>query len=303
MYPLIEAAAPVLRRQHSLITRRQSIRLVNSEACVRHLLRTGVWESVDRGVYGPAGVPMTWRRRLMLATLLAPPRSLISHRACAALNDVGGMTEPTPEITIPRGTKLRRPWLITHESKDLHLASAVTIDAIATTDLPRLAMDLGGHVGFERFKHTIRELRLEHGVSSDDLLTSYLRHKRQGRTGGAALRDWLDRYYSVPGRSESGLELVVLDAIIDADLLAPIRQHWVVVDGHHYRIDLAYPGLRIAIEVDGAQHEEVDIARADERRQARLESAGWTVIRIRSSHFASDLLAALRRLRQLLSLV
>lgn len=302
MYPLIQAAAPVLRAQHSLITRRQAIALLDSEACVRHLLRTGVWEMVDRGLYGPAGVAMTWRRRLMAATLLAPDGSLISHRASGALHEVGGLGEPTPEISIPRGSNFRRPWCITHESGDLHLADRVTIDGIATTGLRRLAMDLGGVVTFPRFKQTIREIRHGHGVTSPELLHTYLRHKRQGRTGGAALRDWLDRYFSVEGTSESGAEFVVLDAVLDAGLPAPIRQHVVTVDGHRYRLDLAWAERLVALEVDGSQHDDVDIAENDELRTDRLEAAGWTIERVRAKRLATDLPPVLRRLRTHLDL-
>lgn len=51
MIPLIVLAAPTLRRQHSLITRPQAIRLGNSESAVRHLLDRGIWEAVDRSLY------------------------------------------------------------------------------------------------------------------------------------------------------------------------------------------------------------------------------------------------------------
>ncbi len=301
MIPLIEAAAPVLRAQHALILRRQAIRLVNSEACVRHLLRTGVWETVDRGLYGPTGVPSTWRRMLMAAILLAPEGSLVSHRAAAFLHGVGGLDQPMPEITIPRSSKLRRPWLVTHESLDLHLADRVELDGIPATGLRRLAVDLGGTVSFPRYKHTIREIRHGRGVSSPELLHTYLRHKCQGRTGGAALRDWLDRYFSVAGVSESGIELLVLDAILDAGLPAPVRQHWVDVSGHRYRLDLAYPGLRIAVEVDGRKHEDTDVRASDTQRTARLEAEGWRVIRVRAGRLASDLPLALARLREALA--
>lgn len=161
------------------------------------------------------------------------------------------------------------------------------------TDCCRLAVDLGSVVSFERYKHTIRELRHGHGVTSDALLRTYLRHSQRGRNGCGALRDWLDRYFEVAGVSESGIELVVLDAIIDAALPAPARQLRVSAGGHPYRLDMAYPHVMLAIEVDGAQHQDLDIAADDAVRTARLEAAGWRVIRIRSAHLASDLAQAL----------
>lgn len=302
MIPLVELAAPTLETQHALITRRQALDLAESRHCVDRLVSRGFWEAIDRGLYGPVGVPMTWRRRLMAAVLLAPPRSLISHRSGAALLDVAGLDEPFVEISIPRGLTFRRPWIITHESTDLHLADIVEIDGLPVTGPCRLAMDLGAVISPARLNHTIRELRHGHGVDSDALLRTYLRHKRQGRTGGGALRDWLDRYYGIVGTPESGAELVVLDAILDAGLPAPVAQHWVEVDGHRYRLDLAYPGLRIAIEVDGIQHEDGDIEFADETRTARLKKAGWTVLRVRARHLATDLPGFLLGLRRELSL-
>lgn len=301
MIPLVELAAPLLRAQHSLITRRQAVRLAESSHCVDHLLAKGIWEAVDRGLYGPTGVAMGWRRQLMAAVLLAPPRSLISHRAAAALAGVGGLINPTPEISIPRGKTFRRPWLITHESTDLHLADPTVIDAIPTTGLCRLAMDLGGVTSGARFAQTMRELRHGHGVENLALLRTYLRHKRQGRNGGAALRDWLDRYFAIEGVPESGAEHVVLDSILDASLPTPVVQHWVEVAGHRYRLDLAYPALRIAIEVDGIQHEDRDIQLSDAERTARLRAAGWRVLRVRARHLATDLPALLAELRRLLA--
>ncbi|HEX4902043.1 MAG TPA: DUF559 domain-containing protein, partial [Acidimicrobiales bacterium] len=123
---------------------------------------------------------------------------------------------------------------------------------------------------------------------------TYLRHKRQGRNGGAALRDWLDRYVDTGGISESGLEQVALDAFLDAGV-PPTAQLWVHVDSEtSYRIDLAFPDRMIAVEIDGSQHEEKPAKAADKRRDARLEALGWTVVHVKAATFATDLARALR---------
>lgn len=289
----LDVAAPILARQHALVLSRQlTSRGVHRQA-LKRLVDRGIWQREDDGLYGPTGVPMTWRRWLMAAILIGPPGTVVSHRAGAALLGAGGLHEPQPEVSIPRGTSLRRPWLIAHESTDLDLVRPTTVDGIPVTDCCRLAVDLGSVVSFERYKHTIRELRHGHGVTSGALLRTYLRHSQRGRNGCGALRDWVDRYFDVAGVSESGIELVVLDAIIDAALPAPTRQLRVRAGGHPYRLDMAYPHVMLAIEVDGAQHQDLDIAADDAVRTARLEAAGWRVIRIRSAHLASDLAQAL----------
>ena len=295
------AAARILARQQSLITTGQAQEVGLGRHRCKRLADRGPWERVDHGVYGPAGVPMTWRRHLMLGLLLAPEGSLGSHRSCAALLGVGGIVSPIPEITIPRGSTLRRPWLVVHESTDLDLADRCVVDGIPITGPRRLAMDLGAVVSPKRYRQAMRGLRSQHGVYFGDLLRTYLRHKRSGRNGGAALREWLDRYVDVGGTAESGLEQVVLDAFLDAGL-RPVAQHWVEIDPTtRYRLDLAFPGLMIAIEVDGSQHEERPAAIADAKREAALVAAGWTVLRIRSRTFTADLLCAIESVRRALS--
>lgn len=187
--------AALLASQQALVTRRDLLDLDGGAATLR-MVRNGSWERLDEGLYGPAGVPMTWHRQLLAAVLLAPTGSLASHRAMAHLIGAGGFdAAPDPEISIPRGATFRRAGVIVHESTDLHLAAPIEVDGIPCTGAARLAMDLGGVVSERRYRQTVRELRHEHGVTSPELLRTYLRHKRQGRNGGGALRDWLDRYF------------------------------------------------------------------------------------------------------------
>jgi very-short-patch-repair endonuclease len=294
----LAAATRLLARQQSLITTRQAEEVGLGAKRCRRLVDRGLWERLDHGVFGPSGVPMTWRRRTMLGLLLAPAGSMGSHRASAALLDVAAVIRPVPEITIPRGATLRRPWLVVHESTDLDLADRRVVDGIPTTGPHRLAMDLGAVVSPKQYRQAMRGLRARHGLDFRDLLRTYLRHKRSGRNGGAALRDWLDRYVDVGGIPESGLEQVVLDALLDAGF-RPVAQHWVEIDGvARYRLDLAFPGLLIAIEVDGSQHAERPATMADARREAALVAAGWTVLRIRSATFTADLLRVIETIHQ-----
>lgn len=291
------AAGRILAHQQSLITTSQAEGIgIGRKRCQR-LVDRGLWERLDLGVYGPTGVALTWQRRLMLALLLAPDGSLGSHRSSAALLGVGGITRPNPEVTIPRGTTLRRPWLVVHESTDLELADRRRIDGIPITGPRRLAMDLGSVVSPSQYRQAMRGLRSSHGVQFPALLRTYLRHKRSGRNGGAALRDWLDRYVDVGGVPESGLEQVVLDAFLDAGL-QPLAQHWVEVGPNRYRLDLAFPDLMVAIEIDGSQHEEKPAQDADAIRQIALEAAGWTVERIRVATFTADLVRAIEAVRR-----
>ena len=290
MHEVLARVAPVMAKQQALATTAQILQGGGNHELASSYVHRGIWERVDRGLYGPAGVPMTWRRQLMAAVLLGPGGTLVSHRAGAAIQGVGGLVEPMPEVSIPQGASFRRTGVIVHESVDLGLAEPLSIDGIPVTGPARLAMDVGSVMSTKRFRNTMREIQHVLGVDAETLLRTYLRHRRQGRNGGGALRDWLDRYHGVAGIPESGLEQLVLDAIIDAGLAVPRLQVWVETRYGRFRIDLAYPDLMLAIEVDGSQHRDDDEIRASDVVRARaLRALGWKVHRVRSWSFASDL--------------
>ena len=61
-----------------------------------------------------------------------------------------------------------------------------------------------------------------------------------------------------------------------AGLPEPVRQHEVVVASRRFRIDLAYPELKIAIEIDGDEpHFGARKTDADNTRDGLLQLGGW----------------------------
>ena len=52
---------------------------------------------------------------------------------------------------------------------------------------------------------------------------------------------------------------------------------------HHFKIDIAHPGLMVAIEVDGTSHSTRLRQQADDRKQRLLERLGWRVYRVSNS--------------------
>jgi very-short-patch-repair endonuclease len=59
----------------------------------------------------------------------------------------------------------------------------------------------------------------------------------------------------------------------------PQRQHWVSLAGRRYRVDFAWPDLRVALECDGWEHHGRRSAfAADRARFAELAAAKWRVL-------------------------
>ena len=84
--------------------------------------------------------------------------------------------------------------------------------------------------------------------------------------------------------------------IVAAGLPPPQRQCWVVVGGDRRRLDLAYPGQKIAIEFDGwdthrlRRHFDEDRARTIE-----LQLAGWFVLAFTSRSTPAEVADKVRR--------
>jgi very-short-patch-repair endonuclease len=77
----------------------------------------------------------------------------------------------------------------------------------------------------------------------------------------------------VPGRGVVGDPYPAGDRL--NDLPVPLLQHPL----GPFLLDLAYPGIRLAIEYDGEIHRTQERAMRDLARQAYLSDAGWTVLR------------------------
>jgi very-short-patch-repair endonuclease len=64
-----------------------------------------------------------------------------------------------------------------------------------------------------------------------------------------------------------------------------------------YILDFYCPELRLAIEVDGRQHEEIQIAERDQDRTERLAQMGIRVVRIPNELLAKDSLMVEQQIR------
>jgi hypothetical protein len=83
---------------------------------------------------------------------------------------------------------------------------------------------------------------------------------------------------------DSDLEVRFARAIVAGGLPEPVQQHRVIAGTRRCRIDLAYPELRLAIEIDGWEHHRTRSAFDDDRARANdLVVAGWNVLRFTSN--------------------
>lgn len=97
------------------------------------------------------------------------------------------------------------------------------------------------------------------------------------RSGNADRRRFL-----VDSRSEpwSKAERLGHRILYRAGIVGWIANYQVFLHGRIYYLDIAFPDVRLCIEIDGRFHEDdLDVFESDRRRQNRLILSGWRVLR------------------------
>jgi very-short-patch-repair endonuclease len=258
-------------------------------------VRNGRLRRVLTGVYVPADIPDTNDVRAAAAALVLGRHAVACDRTAAWLQriDVLEYREldvlPPIETYVLRGhTPTRRPQCA-GGSRDLRPEDIELMGDVAVTIPVRTAMDLGCKLSRRDALAALDAFMRLHGVTQTDMVRMLPRYFR--RRGVVQLRQLIPL---ADPRAESSGESWTRMEIRDAGLPSPVLQHWVVVDGRAtFRLDLAYPHARVAVEYDGREFHEGDERReADRLRRAWLRDHGWTVIVVDKDSFTPEALSA-----------
>ena len=117
------------------------------------------------------------------------------------------------------------------------------------------------------------------------------------RPGVPVLRTAMSR---VRANTDSPMETVLRLALVDAGLPEPLVNYEIVdADGRVVAHgDLVYPDARVVVEYDGDHHRTEDRQYfIDVDRLWRIQSLGWTVVRVNRTHLATGAAEAVRRIR------
>lgn len=259
------------RTQHGLIERRQALALGTSDRMLDTWVEQGRLERLHAGVYRLAGVPPSWEQSVMAAVLAAG--GVASHGAAARL--WGIFDTDVVEVTVARTHRCVAAGVVTHRSRDLSPRHVTRRRGIPVTNPMRTLVDLGAvdrwAVGDALERAVVA--RICSVVAVERVLDDVA---RKGRRGAGVLRRVLDERALGRARPDGLLEARFARVLREGSLPAPVFQYRV----GRYRVDFAYPELRIAIEVDGFEvHGTPAALQADLERQNTLVAAGWTVLR------------------------
>lgn len=252
-------------------------------------------------VFAVPGAPLTWHQHVLACVFAAGPQAVASHTTAGVLWQFPLLDAETTEVSTARPRRARIRGVHVHRTLAF-LAEEHTIrGGIPVTTPARTIVDLSARLS-----------TFQLGVITDDALRRNTLTLTQLRRCIAGLRPGPGRRTSqihevlsarLPGYDpgDSDLELRVLRAIVGAGLPEPVQQHWVRFASGRYRIDFAYPAVRLAIEVDGfGPHATRSVFDSDRVRVNDLVLGGWTVVRFTSNttdeQIGTTVAAALARL-------
>jgi hypothetical protein len=236
------------------------------------------WTIADFRVNRLAGVPTSWKQRLIAACLAGP--AVASHRAAGLLWDLPGMPQETVEVTALRHRRRHAVDVTWHESHHLTDRDVTQIDGIPITRPVRTFVDLGAVLSTDELE-TVLNQGIRRRMLSVPAIGRRLEELGGLRRGSAVVQSVLDRHTPNRRGPDSVLETRFLQLVRSAGRPEPVAQFEVRLgDGSVVRVDFAYPARWIAVELDGAIFHSGELAeRRDRRRDNGLGALGWRVLR------------------------
>jgi hypothetical protein len=252
-------------------------------------LRSSAWRRLFRDVYVHRDVPVTHQLRAVAAAALVLPGAVVSGRSAAVLwgVDLAG-TDAEVELTLPPGRHPVRTGGLRVRRAQLAADDVVRRRGVPVTTPEATALDLAACLEGDDAVVAVDRLLATGLVDLAPLRARAARGTGRGCARARAVCALADE------RAESPQETRVRLLVVRAGLPAPVPQFTVRVDRRFVaRVDLAWPGLRVAVEYDGRWHAEPGQFARDRRRLNALQAAGWRVVFVTAEdlHRPDELLA------------
>ncbi len=281
--------------QEFVVSTRQGTELGFSAEMMRKATRPGLLRRQRRSVYGLAGVPGSWRQRLVTAALAAGPDAVISHRSAAVLHHFDGIVADTPELLFPHHCRRQLQGVLVHRSRTLDPIDITVVGGLRVTTPIRTVIDLAPMVGDYLLGRILDEGAISRLWTAEQVLAHVEQLARPGRTGVNRLRSLLALRLD-EGHPHSVLEQRVWRVLRAASVPHFETHHVVTIEGQRIEMDLAWLDQKIDGEVDGlavrrsrTKFEQVS------RRDNLLGADGWHIVHFTAQMTDSELVAAATR--------
>lgn len=289
--PVDAAVAGLAHRQHGIAAHDQLLRLGLSHWSIQRRIAAGRLHPIYRGVYSVGHQVLTLRGRWMAAVLACGDGALLSHFDAAALWDLRRAGRGKIHVTSARsraghhGLQLHRPRRVDPDDR-------AVVDGIPVTSVARTLLDLAGVLRQDQLERLVEQAELR--KLFDLRAVDQLLQRSRGRRGTGKLMSVIADLRPFVPMTRSDLERAFVQLCRDEGLPEPAMNLWL----HGYEVDALFREDAIVVELDGGEYHATTAARKrDPIRDARLQAAGYRILRVheRWLHEAPAAVRALMR--------
>jgi very-short-patch-repair endonuclease len=247
--------------QAGIVTRAQLLSVGVDRWAIDRALRSGRLHRLHRGVFSTLAPELATEDALLIAALFAAgDGAVLSHGTAAWRWRIISAPPTTIELAVPQprtappGITLFRSTL---RPDDLTLNAR-----FPSTSVPRTLLDLAMRYDVKPLLRALAEAEFHHNTRPADIE----RTLRRGHPGSANLRTALKHHTPGHGTAKSQLECRFRALLIRHRIDLPLRNEPL----GRWTIDCLWPDRRVAVELDGRQHERPHQADTDDDRDLWL---------------------------------
>lgn len=275
--PVDDVIALFAENQYGRMARGQLLVAGVSPSAIKHRLRHSRLVRIHDGVYGPPHTDASVLSDEAAALLACGPGAALSHHSAATLWGLRpGQARPV-HVTIPEDRG--RPALsgvTVHRSRILNPADTRILDGLPISSPARTLLDIAINLPDRDVERLLNEALYARRLVTLEGISALL--KRVGNHPGRRRLGRVVANHTGDTRTGSPPHETLFELIRAAGLPEPKTEVQVL----EYRLDLYWPELSLAVEIDAyGTHGSPERFESDRRRDARLfAELGITVIRI-----------------------
>jgi very-short-patch-repair endonuclease len=278
--------------QAGVVSRAQVLAAGVRRSAIDRALSAGRLHRVHAGVYAAVAPELLTEDGLLIAALLAAgDGALLSHGTAAWRWRIIPAPPSVIQLAVPRA-RVGPSGVVLFESRRL-LDGDVTLNGRFRSTTPaRTLLDLATRYDPRALLRALAEAEFHHDLRPEDIE----RTLRRGHPGSANLRAALAEHAPGHGQMKSQLERSFRRLLIRRGIELPLRNEPV----GPWTVDCLWPDRRVAVELDGRQHERPRQADSDDDRDLWLRRHGYVTRRYgkrqideRPDDVIADLLEAL----------
>jgi very-short-patch-repair endonuclease len=252
--------------QNGIVARAQLLEAGVSDSAVDRALRTGRLHTIYRGVYSTQAPELAGEDALLIAALVAAgDGAVLSHGTAAWRWHIIPAPPSKIELHVPR--RRAAPAGVTLFRGQLRPDDLTPNARFPTTSVPRTLLDLAARYEQGPLLKALAEAEFHHDTRPEDVQ----RTLRRGHSGSANLRAALKAHAPGHGEVKSNLERRFRALLIQHRIELPLRNEPL----GPWTIDCLWPDRRVAVELDGRQHDRPHQADRDDDRDLWLRRHGY----------------------------